>query len=179
MAPWTGCLSGCSISKYDGTVEKHTSRPYGAHRGRRGQDREEEGRTGTGTGTGSGSGSAGQWGSRVPITTVETSVHAAEMTVPRRQIVWFSRGGSVKCVGDVRESRVGMTSRRTVQYYLLGRYAVSLDAQKDKKGRDGDDKDCDCDSVTTTMTTKTTRSGESNSRQEGGGDGECRGPERR
>lgn len=92
------------------------------------------------------------------ITTVETSVHAAEMTVPRRQIVWFPRGGSVKCVGDVRESRVGMTSRRTVQY-LLGRYVVSLDGQKDMKGetrRDDDDKDCGCDSVTTTMTTRVT-----------------------
>lgn len=95
MAPWTGRLLGCSISKYDGTVEKHKSPVRRTQGG--GVDRTEEERR-------TGSGSAGRWGSRLPITTVETSVHAAEMTVSRRQIVWFSRGGSVKCVGDVRGS---------------------------------------------------------------------------
>lgn len=51
MAPWTGrlLLLGCSISKYNGTVEKHIGHPYGAHRGRRGQDREEERRTDSGS----------------------------------------------------------------------------------------------------------------------------------
>lgn len=95
MALWTGMAVRMYDLEYDGTVER-LELGGGADRTERGR----EGRTGSGTG----SGTEARWGSRVPITTVETCIHAAEMTVSRRQIVWFSRGGSVKYVGDVRDS---------------------------------------------------------------------------
>lgn len=97
MTPWTiprlDWMLGLSNSSTTGTVEKHKSvrRGEGAGKDRRVRRSRQAYRLQT---QAQALAQQDDGARGLPITTVETPVHAAEMTMSRRQIVWFSRGGT-------------------------------------------------------------------------------------
>lgn len=142
MAPYTiprlDWMSGLSNSSTTGTVEKHKSVRRGDGGGQ-GQKSEEEETDVQARIQAQALAQQDDGAGGLPITTVETPVHAAEMTMSRRQIVWFSRGGSVKCVGDVREPSQSLLVMAT---QLNSRRRERR--RRDKRGRDWTEDLCEC-----------------------------------